>query len=107
MPDAPESWRRILALHRELSRLCANGTYFLAYRDTAKVCDGLSHQRAYDITFALARLGVIKIVRKGRAGLNGGKAAEFRWLLPKTESAEEDDDETHPRTKTPRKRRGG
>jgi len=24
--DAPESWRRIAALHHELSRLCANGT---------------------------------------------------------------------------------
>jgi hypothetical protein len=84
--DAPESWRRIAALHRELSRSCANGTYFLSYRDAAKVCDGLSHQTAYPITFALDRLGVIEIVSKGKAGLNSGKAAEFRYLLPQTEN---------------------
>jgi hypothetical protein len=92
MPDAPESWRRLAALHRELSRLAANGTYFLSYRDAAKVCDGLSHQFAHTITFALARLGVIKIVRKGRARLNGGKAAEFRYLLSQTENGAEDDE---------------
>jgi hypothetical protein len=80
--DAPENWRRIAALHRELSRLCANGTYFLSYRDAAKACVGLSHQQAYDITGALVRAGVIKIVKKGKAGLNSGKAAEFRYLLP-------------------------
>ena len=93
MPDAPESWRRLAALHRELSRMCANGKYFLSYRDAAKVCDSVSHQTAHNITLALDRLGVIKIVRKGRAGLNGRKAAEFRYLLPDTESAEEGDDE--------------
>jgi CHC2 zinc finger len=92
MPDAPESCRRLAALHRELSRLAANGTYFLSYRDAAKVCDGLSHQFAHTITFALARLGVIKIVRKGRARLNGGKAAEFRYLLSQTENGAEDDE---------------
>jgi hypothetical protein len=80
---APESWRRIAALHRELSRLGANGKYFLSYRDAAKVYAGLSHQQAYDITTgALVRAGVIRIDNKGRAGLNGSKAAEFRYLLP-------------------------
>jgi hypothetical protein len=29
-PGAPESWRRIAALHRELSRPSANGTHFLS-----------------------------------------------------------------------------
>jgi hypothetical protein len=47
---------------------------------------GLSHQEAHKITFALARLGVIEVVRKGKAGLNSGKAAEFRYLLPQTEN---------------------
>jgi len=97
IPDyagAPESWRRIAALHRELSRLCANGTYFLSYRDAAKVCDGLSHQLAHAITSALAsaRFDVIEIVSKGKAGLNSGKAAEFRYLLPQTENGAEDDE---------------
>jgi hypothetical protein len=94
MPDAPESWRRLLALHRELSRLCPNGTYFVSYRDAAKVCDGLSHQLAHAITSALAsaRFAVIEIVSKGKAGLNSRKAAEFRYLWPH-ESVAEDDDE--------------
>jgi hypothetical protein len=84
--NAPENWRRLVALHRELSRSCANGPYFLSYRNGAKVCDGLSEQKAYTITGALVRLGVIEIVRKGKAGLNSGKAAEFRYLLPQAES---------------------
>jgi hypothetical protein len=37
------------------------------YCDAAKACDGLSHQEAHTITFALAQLGVIEIVRKGQA----------------------------------------
>ena len=36
MPDAPESWRRIAALHRDLSRRSANGIYFVTCRDAAK-----------------------------------------------------------------------
>jgi hypothetical protein len=67
--------------------------YFLSYRDAAKVCEGVSHQQAHTITGALVRLGVIKIVCNGKAGLNSGEAAEFRYLLPESESAEEDDDE--------------
>src|SRR4030095_3738191 len=106
MPDAPESCRRLAALHRELSRLAANGTYFLSYRDAAKVCDGLSHQFAHTITFALARLGVVKIVRKGQARLNGGKAAEFRYLLPqpgneKPQSENRDSTESAPAKEPP------
>jgi hypothetical protein len=93
LPNAPESWRRVAALHRELSRLCGGNVYFLSYRDAAKVCEGVSHQQAHTITGALVRLGVIKIVCKGKAGLNSGEAAEFRYLLPESESAEEDDDE--------------
>jgi len=71
-----------------LSRRSTNKdkTYFLSYRDTAKVCDGLSHQEAHTITFALASLGVIKIVSKGDAGLNGRKAAESVSLAAKQKS---------------------
>ena len=61
--------------------MAKNGPYFLSYRDAAKVYDGLSHQEAHTITGALVRLGVIEIIRKGKAGLNSGKAAEFRYLL--------------------------
>jgi hypothetical protein len=93
MPEAPESWRRVAGLHCELSRRSDGKTYFLSCRDAAKVYDGLSHQAAYTITLALARLGVIKIVCKGKAGSNSGEAAEFRYLLPESESGEEGDDE--------------
>src|SRR5262249_54426526 len=43
MPYAPEPWRRLAALHRELSRLSTkkDKMYFLSYRDAAKVSDGL------------------------------------------------------------------
>jgi len=86
MPQAAESWRRVAALHRELSRLSTKSkkTYFLSYRDAAKATPVLNHQTAYHITLALERLSVIKVVRKGKAGLNGGKATEFQYLLPQT-----------------------
>ena len=82
-PEAPESWRRLLALHGELSSRSKrkNKTYFLSYRDAAKAQNGFSHQLAYDITLAFERLGLIKIVDKGKASPNGGQAAEFRYLL--------------------------
>jgi CHC2 zinc finger len=91
--DAPKPWRKLAALHREISRLCGSNIYFLSYRDAAKACKELDHQSAYTITLALARVGVIEIVSKGKAGLNSRRAAEFRYLLPEPESAEEDDDE--------------
>jgi hypothetical protein len=93
IPDAPKSWRKLLALHRELSRRSGSKTYFLSYRHAAKVDEGLSHQEAHNVTGALVRLGVIKMVRKGKAGLNTGKAAEFRYLLSQSESPGDEDDE--------------
>ena len=81
MADAPESWRRLAALHRELSRRSPNKTYFLSCRDTAKAFPGLIHQTAYNINLALDRLGVVKIVRVGDRRPNG-KASSFRYLLP-------------------------
>jgi hypothetical protein len=83
--NARESWRRIAALHREMSRRSANNTYLLSYRDAAKVFPELSHQTAYSITLALEPLGVIKIVSKGDARPSG-KASTFRYLLPQTEN---------------------
>jgi len=86
--------RTIAALHRELARRSKkkDKRYFLSYRDAAKVCDGLSHQEAHTITFALASVGVIDIVNKGKVGLNSGEAAEFRCLLSQTENRGEEDD---------------
>src|SRR5262249_24351489 len=83
MLDAPESWRRIAALHCELASRSTkkNKAYFLSYRDAAKASPDLSPQKAHDITLALERLRVIKIISKGEARPNG-KAAEFRYLLP-------------------------
>lgn len=95
IPEVPEPWRRIAALHRELSRRSTNGTYFLSCRDAAKAHDGLTPQTAYNTTQALAELGVIEIVHRGKPGTKARKAAEFRYLLPESESAsaEEGDDE--------------
>jgi hypothetical protein len=80
LPKAPESWRRLLALHRELSGLSANRIYFLSYRDAAEVSRGLTHQSAHTITAALVTIGAIEIVAKGKAGSNSRKPAEFRYL---------------------------
>jgi CHC2 zinc finger len=90
-PNAPDSWRRLAALHRELSRLCGTPEYFLSYRDAAKVFDGMSHQEAHDITGALVTLGVIEIVSKGQPGANSREAAEFRYRLEQSENGAEDD----------------
>jgi hypothetical protein len=92
-PNAPDSWRRLAALHCELARLTVDG-YFLSYRDAAKVFDGLSHQEAHAITGALVTLGVITFVGKGQPGLSSGKAAEFRYLLAPGETCVDDDDGT-------------
>jgi CHC2 zinc finger len=89
--DAPESWRRLAALHRELFRLSGGKTYFLGCRDAAKVHSGLSHQTAYNINLVLERLGVIKIVRVGDARPNG-KASKFQYLLSQGENGAEEDD---------------
>src|SRR5439155_27203650 len=40
--DAPESWRRLASLHRELARQSANGSYFLSCRDGAKAHQNLN-----------------------------------------------------------------
>jgi hypothetical protein len=94
LPNAPKSWRIIVALHSELSRLCGGNTYFLSCRDAAATCPGLSPQTAHNIAGALARLGVIKIISKGKAGLNSEKAAEFRYLLPETDNTAEDKEDS-------------
>jgi hypothetical protein len=78
--NAPESWRRLAALHGELARIRGKPKYFLSYRDAAKLFDGMTHQQAFDITGALVMLGAIDLVSRGKAGLNSGKAAEFRNL---------------------------
>ena len=82
VPGAPESWRRLAALHRELARQSANGTYFLSCRDAARTHHCLNKGSAWNINHALAsRHGVIEFVRPGDAR-PGGKASEFRYLLP-------------------------
>jgi hypothetical protein len=80
--------------------------YFLSYRDAAKAHKGLSRQLAYDVTLAFDRLGIIEIVDKGKAGANGGKAAEFRYLLPqpgdkKPQSEDKDSTESAPAEEQP------
>jgi hypothetical protein len=92
MADAPESWRRVAALHRELARRSANGIYFVTCRDAAKAFPGLSYQAAYNINLALAQLGVVEIIHRGDARPNGGRASQFRYLLPQTQNVEQEED---------------
>ncbi len=97
--DAPESWRRVAALHRELCHRSANKTYYLSCRDAAKAWHGLSKSSAANINRALAQLAVIEIVRIGDARPNG-KASSFRYLLRQTENrmsqAENETDKARP-----------
>jgi hypothetical protein len=82
MPEAHESWRRVVALHRELARGSANGIYFLSCRDAARAHHCLNKDSAWNINHALAsRLGVISFMRIGDVR-PGGKASEFRYLFP-------------------------
>jgi len=53
----------------------------------------LSHQAAYNVSLALAQLGVIEIVHRGDPRPNGGKAAQFRYLLPQTDNAADKSDD--------------
>ena len=71
--EPPENWRRLVALHRELARQSANGTYFLSCRDAAKAHPVLNKDLANTINRALDRLGVIKLLHVGnsRPGGNG------------------------------------
>ena len=92
MPNAPESWRRVAALHRELARKTRGNTYFLSCRDAAKASPGLSHQTACNINVILAQRGVIEIVRVGDARPNG-KASEFQYLLSQSANGAEENDE--------------
>ena len=89
VPGAPETWRRMFAIHGELHRVSTkpDKSYFLSSRDAAKVAPGLSHQTAHMINGALAEIGAIEIVRAGDKR-KGGKATEFRCILPHTEGQE-------------------
>jgi hypothetical protein len=93
-PDAPENLRRVAALHRELHRRSTkpDKRHFLDYRHAAEAGQGLSPQKAHDITSVLADFGVIQFVSKGKPGLNSGEAAEFRYLLSQNENGGGEDD---------------
>ena len=91
MQDASECWRRLVALHREISRRCGGNTYFLSCRDAAKVFPELSYRAVSNMNLVLERLGVIKIVRVGDQR-PGGKASKFRYLLAQSENGAEEDD---------------
>ena len=67
-----------------------NPRYFPAYREAARVCEGLSHQ-AYTITFAPGHVWVIDFVNKRKAGLNSKEAFEFVYLMSQPECPNDDD----------------
>ena len=90
-PDAPESWRRVAAVHRELARSCRGNAYFLSCRHGAKAHSGMSYQAVSDINHTLERLGVIKLVRAGDQRPNG-KASEFRYMLAPADTGLDEDD---------------
>ena len=79
---APETWRRVAALHREKARHAKGGVYELSCRDTANALEGWDHRDAHALNDALAKAGVIEKVEKGAVGKRKGVAARWRYLLP-------------------------
>ena len=77
IPNAPESWRRVATMHREMFRLTGRTVYFLSCCDTAKIASDLSHQTANNINSILVRQRVIEIVERGDAQ----RAIRYRYLL--------------------------
>jgi hypothetical protein len=80
--EAPETWRRVAALHREKARQAKGGVYELSSRDTANALEGWDHQAAHALNDVLAEAGVIKKAENGAAGKQRGKATKWRYLLP-------------------------
>jgi len=77
MPNAPESFRRVATMHREMFRLTGETVYFLGCRDAAKAFAGLTHQMANNINAILVKQKVIKIVESGTAI----RATRYTYLL--------------------------
>ena len=78
---APEIWRRVAALHRELARQAKGGVYPLSSRDTASAL-GWEHQSAHALNDVLVELRVIEKAENGAAGKRKGVATKWCYLLP-------------------------
>lgn len=77
--DAEESWRRVLAMHREMARQTGCTVYFLGSRDSARAAGLESRNQANTINHALVSCGAIRLVRVGDQ-FKGGKASEWEYL---------------------------
>ena len=82
--EAPESWRRIAALHREKARQAKGGVYELSCRDAANALEGWDFRDAFVLNDALVMAGVIAKAENGAAtaGKQKGVATKWRYLLP-------------------------
>ncbi len=81
--DAPEAWRRLAAVCRELRDGAAGSdrTFYLSTRSAALIIGKNSAMEGSRALEALVNFGVIECVRRGDAGLKNGKASRFRYLL--------------------------
>jgi hypothetical protein len=79
--EAPETWRRVAALHREKARQAKGSVYELSSRDTGDAL-GWDHQAAHALNDVLEEAGVIKKAENGAAGKRKGVATKWRYLLP-------------------------
>jgi hypothetical protein len=85
MPDAEETWRRILTMHREMARQHDGGHYPLGSRDCGKAArpdKPLSHEQAAFVNRAFVRLGKIKEIQKGVQKPGSRNATTWEYLLP-------------------------
>ena len=80
--DFPNGWRFLAAVCRELQRLAGEAPFFIGTRDAARIATGTAHAEIGSRALQdLIEFGVIERVRRGDAR-PGGKASEFRYLLP-------------------------
>lgn len=78
LPNAPLTWRRVAALHREMAR-ATGGDYFLGCRDAIKAAGLRSADQGRIINDALFACGLTQLKRAGR-GVPGGEASTWKYL---------------------------
>jgi hypothetical protein len=81
VPDAPKGWKQVAAVCRELQRDAGEAAFFLSARDASRIIGAKHPPIGHRVLNNLEAFEVLRRVSRGEAR-TGGKAAEFRYLLP-------------------------
>ena len=80
-PDAPSTWRLLAAVCRELQHKAGEAPFFISKRDAMRIIEKKFPMEGLRALEALEDFHVLKLVKRGEPRV-GGKASEFRYLLP-------------------------